>query len=73
MFVILPNFQPSKEFKRFETNMDISGFYLCCFQEDLDLLADLMELGPMLYVGVTNNRSHTLSEAGPRGARPGRT
>lgn len=37
MFVILPNFQPSKEFKRFETNMDISGFYLCCFQEDLPI------------------------------------
>lgn len=71
MFVILPNFQPSKEFKRFETNMDISEFYLCCFQEDL--LTDLLELGPMLHVGATNNISHTLSEAGPRGARPGRT
>lgn len=53
MFVILPNFQPSKEFKRFETNMDISGFYLCCFQEDL--LTYLLELGPMLHVGATNN------------------
>lgn len=46
--------------------MDISGFYLCCFQEDL--LTYLLELCPMLHVGATNNcKSHFFGSRAPGG------